>query len=116
MQSPPETSDVRDLSAQERHLVEGMLIRGSPDSVRYLEQLARIHVVSNCTCGCASINFALVGCAPPAGPMRVIADFLYGDDSSLCGAFQFEQDGVLAGLEVYGLAVQAPKALPRLED
>ena len=44
--------------------------------------------------------------------MRIIGDFLYGDESSLCGAFVFESHGVLAGLEVYGLAVDAPTILP----
>jgi len=29
--------------------------------------------------------------------MRVLADFVFGDDATLCGAFLFEQGGILAG-------------------
>jgi hypothetical protein len=44
--------------------------------------------------------------------MHVIADFLFGGDTDLCGIFLFAQEERLAGLEVYGLAVDAPKTLP----
>lgn len=44
--------------------------------------------------------------------MHVLADFLFGADEELSGIFVWEQGGVLAGLEVYGLAGDAPKTLP----
>ncbi len=44
--------------------------------------------------------------------MHVLADFIFGTDEELRGIFVWEQGGVLAGLEVYGLAGDAPKTLP----
>jgi hypothetical protein len=41
-----------------------------------------------------------------------VSDFIFGTDEELSGIFVWEQDGVLAGLEVYGLAGGAPKILP----
>jgi hypothetical protein len=41
-----------------------------------------------------------------------LADFVFGTDDDLSGIFVFEKSGVLAGLEVYGLAGDAPKTLP----
>jgi hypothetical protein len=41
-----------------------------------------------------------------------LADFVFGIDNDLSGIFVFEKGGLLAGLEVYGLAGDAPKKLP----
>jgi hypothetical protein len=47
--------------------------------------------------------------------MHPIADFLFGDEETLSGIFVYEKDGILSGLEVYGLAGEAPKFLPEPE-
>lgn len=47
--------------------------------------------------------------------MHLLADFVFGNGGQLSGIFVFEQTGVLAGLEVYGLAGDAPKTLPSPE-
>ena len=44
--------------------------------------------------------------------MNILADFIFGTDKELSGIFVWEERGVLAGLEVYGLAGDAPKTLP----
>jgi hypothetical protein len=106
----------RDLSSQERSLIEWMLRAGSNESERLLEHLAAARVVGRCSCGCASIGLAVPGRPIPKGGLRVIADFCYGHGASTCGAFVFEQDGVLAGLEVYGLGDLAPQGLPATSD
>jgi hypothetical protein len=113
---PPESQEPRALSEEERLLVEDMLERSLPVSAPFLEQLHRARVVSRCPCGCASINFAIEGRSLPKGGLRVIADFVFGDEATLCGAFVFEQGGVLGGLEVYGLSAEAPRRLPRTEE
>ena len=61
-------------------------------------------------------NFEIDGRHRSTGGLRILGDYLFGDDSSLCGAFVFEIDGTLAGLEVYGLAVPAPSVLPAPAD
>ena len=104
--------DERPLSAAEYRLARWMLEHGGAEAQSFLPQLDHARVASRCPCGCASIDFEVAGHPRPAGGLRVLGDFLYGGESDLCGAFIFERDGVLAGIEVYGLAGDAPKALP----
>jgi hypothetical protein len=103
----------RDLTSEERHLVRWMLEHGEPEALQFLPQLERAQVLpTRCPCGCASINFSIDGQPQSSGNMELIADFLYGGQSDLYGAFLFVQEGRLSGLEVYGLAVDSPKTLP----
>ena len=44
-----------------------------------------------------------------------MSDFVFGSAADLSGIFVYEQSGVLGGLEVYGLAGEAPKVLPSIE-
>ena len=44
--------------------------------------------------------------------MHIVADFIFGPDDQPSGVFIFQKSGMLAGLEVYGLAGDAPKFLP----
>ena len=106
----------RQLSDQERRLVRWMLEHGSPEAAGFLPQLELAEVTPwQCPCGCASINFEIRG--KPAAPLGVhpIADFLFGEENTLSGIFVYEKDGILSGLEVYGLAGEAPKSLPEPE-
>ena len=108
-----ESESNRDLTSEERHLVRWMLEHGEPDAPKFLSQLERAQVLpTRCPCGCASIAFSIGGQPKPSGGLRSIADFVFGNGHELSGIFVFEQAGVLAGLEVYGLAGDAPKMLP----
>ena len=103
----------RDLTSEERNLVRWMLEHGEPEALQFLPQLERAQVPpTRCPCGCASVNFSIDGQPQSSGNMELIADFLYGGQSDLCGTFVYVREGRLAGLEVYGLAVDAPKTLP----
>ena len=102
----------RALTTEEHLLARWMLEHGIPEAASFLPQLEHVRVVSQCLCGCASIDFALVGSPVPTGGMHVLGDFLFGSKSTLSGAFIFEKGGLLAGLEVYGLAGPAPSVLP----
>ena len=106
-----ESASSRDLTSEERHLVRWMLLHGAPDASQFLPQLERAQVLSS-PCGCASIDFSIDGQSKPGGGLRPIADFIFGSGDEMSGIFVFEQSGVLAGLEVYGLAGDAPKTLP----
>jgi len=105
----------RQLSKEEHNLVRWMLEHGKPGATSFLSQLEQA-VVSpwQCPCGCASLNFTVPGLPEPLGGLNVLGDFLFGSQSELSGAFVYEQAGVLSGLEVYGLAGDAPKALPSI--
>jgi hypothetical protein len=105
-------SDERSLTDAEYQLAQWMLEHGEPEAKTFLPQLRQARVVTRCPCGCASIDFEIAGLPRPTGGLRILADFLCGGENDLSGVFIFERDGVLAGIEVYGLAGDAPKTLP----
>jgi hypothetical protein len=107
----------RELTDHERRLVRWMLEHSSPEAPAFLPQLDLAEVTPwRCQCGCASINFQIRG--KPAAPPGVhpIAHFVFGGEESLSGIFVYEKDGILSGLEVYGLPGDAPKSLPEPEE
>jgi hypothetical protein len=105
--------DRRRLTERERELARWMLEHGSPAAADFLAQLDRAEVVSRYSCGCASIDFEVAGLPKPNGPLRILGDYVFGDEADLASAFIFKKAGVLAGIEVYGLARDAPSTLPR---
>jgi hypothetical protein len=105
----------RPLTDEEQQLIKWMLEHGSAEASSLLAQLELARATSwRCRCGCASFNIALEGREPPAAveKMHIVADFVFGPDREPNGIFLFEKGGLLAGLEVYGLAAGAPKSLP----
>jgi hypothetical protein len=103
----------RPLTPDEKQLIRSMLENGSPEAQAFLSQLERANASSRrCPCGCASLNLVIDSLPEPSGGLHVLADFVFGTDADLSGIFVFEKSGVLAGLEVYGLAGEAPKNLP----
>jgi hypothetical protein len=104
--------DFRPLSEKERALTRWMLEQGGAAALPFLAQLESAHVVSRCDCGCASINFTVAGLPLPTGGLRILADFVYDGPDGVTGAFVFEQNGVLGGVEVYGLEGGAPSERP----
>jgi hypothetical protein len=113
----PMTEGNRQLTDHERRLVRWMLERGAPEAAAFLPQLDQAEVTPwKCECGCASINFRIRG-RPEAPPgAHPIADFVFGEGATLSGIFVYEKDGILSGLEVYGMAGDAPKSLPQPEE
>ena len=107
----------RQLTDHERRLVRWMLEHAGPEATPFLQQLELAEVTSwQCPCGCASINFRIQGKPAPPPGVHPIADFIFGEEDHLSGIFVFEKDGILSGLEVYGLAGDAPKVLPEPEQ
>jgi hypothetical protein len=104
--------DSRPLSPAERELARWMLEHGSPEAAEFLPQLDRAEVISRCHCGCASIDLQVAGLPVPSGGLRILGDYVFGDEAELAGAFIFEKAGVLAGIEVYAMAGDTPKTLP----
>jgi hypothetical protein len=90
-----------------------MLEHGESGGREFLSQLDRARVVSRCPCGCASVDFEVEGLSPPTGGLRILGDFVFGGDSDLAGAFVFERNGVLAGLESMVSLATLPKLFRR---
>jgi hypothetical protein len=106
----------RPLTIAEKNLIGWMLEHGEPEARNFLPQLEHVRV-SNfcCPCGCASLDFVIPGETERSGGIHPIAEFIFGTEDDLSGIFVFTCRGVLAGLEVYGLAGDAPKSLPTPE-
>ena len=108
-----EDQNNRDLSANEHRLVQWMLEHGSAEAREFLPQLAVARVTPwRCECGCASFHLFIPGYRLPSGGVHPIADFVFGTGTEHSGIFAYEQGGTLSGVEVYGLAGDAPSTLP----
>lgn len=109
--------ETRPLTAAERALARFMLENGAAEAREYLDQLELAEATLwKCPCGCASFNFRMKGWpeAPPG--VHILGDYLVGSEGNLSGAFIFSSRGILSGVEVYGLAGDAPHLLPRPEE
>jgi hypothetical protein len=109
------TFATRDLTTEEHRLIAWMLEHGNQGASSLLPQLALARATGwRCPCGCASFDLVLEGqpLSVAKGHMQIVADFIFGPDDRPSGIFIFEKGGMLAGLEVYGLAGDAPKSLP----
>lgn len=111
------TANTRPLTDAERRLARWMLENGGTDARPYLSQLEAAEATTRrCECGCASFNFKVRG-RPEAPPgVHILGDFVFGTEAELSGVFIFESNGTLSGVEVYGLAGDAPSALPEPES
>jgi len=109
--------ETRPLTDQERRLARWMLEHGNDDARDYLGQLEIADATTwRCPCGCVSFNFKIAG-RPEAPPgVHVLGDFIFGDRTNLAGIFIFASGGILSGLEVYGMAGEAPVILPEAES
>jgi len=116
--SATRTQDNRALTSSEVAVVRWLLEHGGAEAQEFLPQLSQASVVSHCPCGCASIDFAVGGKRPNDPAMHVLSDFQWQDaQGCLFGAFVFEQEGLLAGLELWSIDGQAtPSSLPPVES
>jgi hypothetical protein len=103
----------RPLSLSEQQLIRWMLDHGGEEAREFLPQVDRAEASpEKCPCGCASIDLSIDGLPKSSGKLHVLADYLFGTADHLNGIFVFQRNGMLAGLEVYGLTGDAPKSLP----
>jgi hypothetical protein len=103
MTSITEIPEDRDLTEAETSVVHWLLKHGCSGAENFLTQLDRARVASRCSCGCASINFAIDGIVPENSThMTILSDYEWTDtEGNVFGAFVFARWGVLAGLDVW---------------
>ena len=107
----------RPLTDVELDLVRWMLEHGTAEAKPYLDQVEFAEVISwRCSCGCASIMFQIKGHPEPPPGIFVLGDFLMGEGDHLSGAFIYSSAGLLRGIEINGLAGEAPRRLPNPGD
>ena len=90
-----------------------MLEQGGPAASSFLAQLACAEATMwRCACGCASFDFKVAG-QPKAPPgVGLLGEFMVDEGPDSYGVFIYQSDGILSGVEVYGLGGDAPKTLP----
>jgi len=59
-------------TTDERIFLEWLISSGSPNAAKYAPQIPRASVVSRCTCGCPTIDFAVDGKHEEGGAPRVV--------------------------------------------
>lgn len=111
----------RPLTSEERVLVRWLLEHANSkrDSREFLSQLEQARVVSQCSCGCASVDFAIGEQVPPnAEPLDILSDYWWEDKSGAkFGVFVFAKAGLLAGIEVYSIdGLANADKLPRTDS
>jgi hypothetical protein len=107
----------RPASQQERDLVRWLLEHGDPQFLPLASQIDSLRVVSKCTCGCPTVDFALEGNPPTRKGEKAISDFGATVDDQEVGVLLFECRGRLSTLEVYSFAgSDKPFGLPKIED
>ncbi|MBB5207998.1 hypothetical protein [Chiayiivirga flava] len=107
----------RPLAPDELAVVRWLLAHGTGDNSAFLEQLQLARVTGRCGCGCASIDFSINGKRPADPAVRILSDYQWSTEQGhLCGAFVFEQDGLLGGLELWSIDGQStPDTMPPIE-
>ncbi|MQP76356.1 hypothetical protein CQ393_10700 [Stenotrophomonas sp. MYb238] len=98
-------------------MIRWLLEHGDGDNTAFLAQLNHARVIRLCACGCASIGLSINGKRPKDLGMQVLSDFMWQDSQGhLFGAFVFEQDSLLAGLDLWSIDGQSiPDAMPPIE-
>ena len=103
----------RALTQSERSLARWMLENGSAEAAAFLSQLDNAEVTPwRCPCGCASLKFKIKGMSDAPPRVHILGEFVFGKDETFSGIFIFSSAGILSGIEVYGLAGDAPPQLP----
>jgi len=92
--------EYRDLSVEERRLLEWLIGNGNAEASIYASQLPHVKVIGRCTCGCPTLDLALgekkfrtigastiladaVGNSPEGTPVNVILHAREGEISEL---------------------------------
>jgi hypothetical protein len=92
----------RPLTSAELNLARWMLENGNSGAKEFLPQLEIAEVTPwQCLCGCASINFQILGHAEAPPGVHILGDFTFVAGELTGGAFIFSSAGILSGIEVY---------------
>ena len=105
---------LRELTEEELGLTRWLLENAeSGSATKYLEQLSRAQVSGMCPCGCPSFDLRIDGMPEPTGGIGILNEYSFGEGNNLCDVFVFEQDNILAGVEVVWYGDRPPALLPQ---
>jgi hypothetical protein len=104
--TPEPMHEKRPLTPAEIALLRWLLKHSEPEHYRLGEQIPFLSVASSCSCGCATISFALNDTAVDRKGEQVISDFLGKIGEEPVGVMLFETNGNLSTLEAYSCSGQ----------
>jgi hypothetical protein len=105
-------------SSDELALVSWLLEHGNTRGQNALSQIPALRVISQCQCGCASVDFSVEGQLPfPKSGMEVVSDYWWRTEGgNLCGVFVFLRDDLVAGIDLWSIDGQEiPSTLPPID-
>lgn len=107
----------RQLTTEEQTLIEWLIAHGTSEAKNYARQLEGLHVVSRCSCGCPTVDLAVVNAqASTTGPSLILADFLgVTSEGQQVGIILHAREGKISELEVYQLDETVGTSLPKIE-
>jgi len=95
----------RDLTTEERRLLEWLVTNGPSDTTPFATQVARTRVVARCKCGCPTLDLA-VGekTSRTVGPSTILADaFGHSPEGVPVNVILHAREGELSELEVISM-------------
>lgn len=109
--------DARELSRDERALLDRLLLHGASAAKPYVEQLLRVTVASRCGCGCPTIDLAVDGrTASPGSPTLILSEAGGVSPEGISfGVILHGREGLISELEVYPVDGEGAFTLPDIE-
>jgi hypothetical protein len=107
----------RPLTAEEVHLLRWLIAHGTAEASRYADQVDRVRVVSECTCGCPTIDLALDDQSTSTQGGSLIISDVVGESPEGIGVnvILHVRGEALSELEVYSPDGRSPFGLPKPE-
>jgi hypothetical protein len=109
--------DPRELTSNERLLLERLLSHGTAESGPYIEQVPRVAVASRCGCGCPTIDLAVGGRVASLGSPTAILSEAGGvsPEGISFGIILHGREGLISELEVYPIDGEGSFTLPDVD-
>jgi hypothetical protein len=95
----------RDLTAEERRLLEWLLENSLTDTTAFAPQISQTKVVARCTCGCPTLDLAVGGKAfRTVGPSTILVDaYGHSPEGVPVNVTIHAREGELSELEVISM-------------
>lgn len=112
------TFEERPLTFAEERFIRWLLEHDASAPAVFLSQLPDVRVVSECECGCASLDFIVDGVEPQGTNLQAMGDYDWlSADGSRFGVYVSARGGLLASLELWSIdGLAACRGLPAIED
>ena len=109
--------DHRELTAEERRLLEWLLVRGRPEGAEYVPQLMSLAVVARCTCCCPTLDLAVGGrTSRTVGASTILADAVGQSPEGVpVNVILHAREGEISELEVISMDATGVFSMPKPE-